>query len=90
MHVILHNLATHKTPDRNCWLLRNRRFAALTTKKLTRTAHWGVKELAADIQVSADTRNESPHPVRLAREQAKEILERLAGDCAEINHDATA
>ena len=35
-------------------------FAALTTKKLQRSAHRNVKELAADILAWADTWNQKP------------------------------
>jgi transposase/transposase-like protein len=107
VHVILDNLATHKTPTVQRWLLRHRRFhfhftptygswmnlverwfAALTTKKLQRSAHRSVKELAADIQAWADHWNENPTPF-VWHKSAEEILERLAGYCAAINADTT-
>ena len=100
VHVILDNLATHKTPDVQNWLLRHRRFhfhftptygswmnlverwfSALTTKKLQRSAHRSVKELAADIQAWAAHWNENPTPF-VWHKTADQILERLAGYCA--------
>ncbi|MGH2686582.1 MAG: IS630 family transposase, partial [Actinomycetota bacterium] len=79
VHVILDNLATHKTPLVQRWLLRHRRFhfhftptygswmnlverwfSALTTKKLTRSAHRSVIELAADITAWAEQWNDDP------------------------------
>lgn len=106
VHVILDNLATHKTPAVHKWLLRHRRFhfhftptygswmnlverwfSALTTKKLQRSAHRSVKELAADIQAWADHWNENPTPF-VWHKSAEEILERLAGYCVAINQGA--
>jgi transposase len=103
IHVILDNLATHKTPQVQRWLLRHRRFhfhftptygswmnlverwfAALTTKKLTRSAHRSVNELAADITAWVDNWNANPTPF-VWHKTAEEILERLAGYCAAIN-----
>ena len=105
VHVILDNLATHKTPTVQRWLLRHRRFhfhftptygswmnlverwfSALTTKKLQRSAHRNVKELAADIQAWADHWNDNPTPF-VWHKTAEQILERLAGYCADINHE---
>ena len=62
---------------------------ALTTKKLQRSAHRSVKELAADITAWADTWNANPTPF-VWHKNAEEILERLAGYCAAINQDANA
>jgi transposase len=106
VHVILDNLATHKTPAVHKWLLRHRRFhfhftptygswmnlverwfSALTTKKLTRAAHRSVKELAADINSWVEHWNENPTPF-VWHKTAKQILERLAGYCADINQGA--
>jgi transposase len=103
VHVILDNLATHKTPQVHRWLLRHRRFhfhftptygswmnlverwfSALTTKKLKRSAHRNVKELAADILDWAATWNENPRPFVWTK-SAEQILERLAAYCATIN-----
>jgi transposase len=105
VHVILDNLATHKTPLVHRWLLRHRRFhfhftptygswmnlverwfSTLTTKKLKRSAHRSVKELAADIAAWAETWNENPRPFVWTK-SAEQILERLAGYCAAINAD---
>jgi transposase len=99
VHVILDNLATHKTPTVHKWLLRHRRFhfhftptygswmnlverwfSALTTKKLQRSAHRNVTELAADIQAWANTWNENPTPF-VWHKTAEQILERLAAWC---------
>jgi transposase len=106
VHVILDNLATHKTPTVQRWLLRHRRFhfhftptygswmnlverwfSALTTKKLQRSAHRSVKELAADIEAWAANWNENPTPF-VWHKTADEILERLAGYCTAINKRA--
>lgn len=59
-------------------------FSALTTKKLQRSAHRNVKELAADIRAWVDAWNENPTPF-VWHKTAEEILERLAGYCAAIN-----
>jgi hypothetical protein len=61
---------------------------ALTTKKLQRSAHRSVKELAADIEAWAAAWNEDPTPF-VWHKSAEQILERLADYCAFINHDAT-
>jgi transposase len=108
VHVILDNLATHKTPTVQRWLLRHRRFylhftptygswmnlverwfSALTTKKLQRSAHRDVKELAADIRAWVEHWNANPVPF-VWHKSAEQILERLADYCAAINQDATA
>jgi transposase len=108
VHVILDNLAAHKTPTVQKWLLRHRRFhlhftptygswmnlverwfSALTTKKLQRSAHRNVKELAADITAWAATWNENPTPF-VWHKTAEQILERLAGYCSAINEATTA
>ncbi len=106
VHVILDNLATHKAPKVQAWLLRHPRFhfhftptygswmnmverwfSALPTKKLRRSAHRNVKELAADIRDWVKVWNEDPKPFVWHR-TAEEILERLAGYCAAINKTA--
>jgi transposase len=80
----------HFTPTYGSWMnLVERWFAALTTKKLQRSAHRSVKELAADITAWADTWNENPTPF-VWHKTADQILERLAAYCAAINQDATA
>jgi transposase/transposase-like protein len=102
VHVILDNLATHKTPRVHKWLLRHRRFhfhftptygswmnlverwfSALTTKKLKRSAHTSVKELAADIITWVEQWNTNPQPYVWTK-TADQILDRLAGYCAQI------
>ena len=108
VHVILDNLATHKTPLVQRWLLRHRRFqfhftptygswmnlverwfSALTTKKLTRSAHRSVQELAADITAWTANWNQNPTPF-VWHKTAEQILERLASYCAAINESANA
>jgi transposase len=80
----------HFTPTYGSWMnLVERWFAALTTKKLQRSAHRCVKELAADIHAWAANWNDNPVPF-LWHKSAEQILERLAGYCATINGDATA
>jgi hypothetical protein len=69
--------------------LVERWFSALTTKKLQRSAHGSVKELAADITAWAEQWNENPTPF-VWHKTAEQILERLADYCAAINQDATA
>jgi transposase len=78
----------HFTPTYGSWMnMVERWFSALTTKKLQRSAHRSVKELAADILAWADTWNENPRPFVWTK-TAEEILERLAGYCAAINTGA--
>jgi hypothetical protein len=68
--------------------LVERWFSALTTKKLQRSAHRSVKELATDIQAWVDHWNENPTPF-VWHKTAEQILERLAGYCGTINQGAT-
>jgi transposase len=76
----------HFTPTYGSWMnLVERWFSALTTKKLQRSAHNSVKELAADIEAWADAWNENPTPFQWHK-TADDILERLAGYCAAVNH----
>ena len=78
----------HFTPTYGSWMnMVERWFSALTTKKLQRSAHRNVKELAADIIAWADTWNENPRPF-VWHKTAEDILERLAGYCAAINKGA--
>jgi transposase len=78
----------HFTPTYGSWMnLVERWFSALTTKKLQRSAHRSVKELAADIKDWAATWNEDPKPF-VWHKTAEQILERLAGYCTAINQDA--
>lgn len=75
----------HFTPTYGSWMnLVERWFSALTTKKLQRSAHRNVKELAADITAWVANWNENPVPF-VWHKSAEEILERLAGYCATIN-----
>jgi hypothetical protein len=67
--------------------LVERWFSALTTKKLKRSAHRNVKELAADILDWAATWNENPRPVRV--DQIRRTDPRTSGCyCATINAGA--
>jgi transposase len=108
VHVVLDNLATHKTPKVQRWLLRHRRFhfhftptngswmnlverwfSALTTKKLKRSAHCSVKELAEDIRSWAAAWNDDPKPF-VWHKTAEQILERLAGYCTAVTENMSA
>jgi transposase len=78
----------HFTPTYGSWMnLVERWFSALTTKKLKRSAHRNVKELAADILDWAAAWNENPRPFVWTK-SAEQILERLASYCAAINTGA--
>jgi transposase len=78
----------HFTPTYGSWMnMVERWFSALTTKKLQRSAHRNVKELAADILSWAATWNENPRPF-LWHKTAEQILERLADYCTAINTGA--
>ena len=75
----------HFTPTYGSWMnLVERWFSALTTKKLQRSAHRNVKELAEDIRAWVETWNEDPKPF-VWHKTAEQILERLAGYCTAIN-----
>ncbi len=79
----------HFTPTYGSWMnLVERWFSALTTKKLQRSAHRSVKELADDIRAWADTWNENPKPF-VWHKTAEQILERLASYCQAINEGTT-
>jgi len=79
----------HFTPTYGSWMnLVERWFSALTTKKLQRSAHRNVKELAADIETWAATWNKNPTPF-VWHKTADQILERLAGYCGAINQNTT-
>ena len=68
----------HFTPTYGSWMnMVERWFSALTTKKLQRSAHRNVKELAADIRAWVETWNENPTPF-VWHKTAEEILERPA------------
>jgi hypothetical protein len=64
--------------------LVERWFSALTTKKLQRSTHHSVKELAADITNWVQAWNKDPKPFVWTK-TADEILDRLAGYCSAIN-----
>jgi hypothetical protein len=69
--------------------LVERWFSALTTKKLQRSAHRTVKDLAADSRSWAETWNDNPKPFTWHK-SADDILQRLAGYCTAINQNATS
>ena len=74
----------HFTPTYGSWMnLVERWFSALTTKKLQRSAHRSVKELAADIEAWAANWNQNPKPF-VWHKSADDILQRLAGYCADV------
>ena len=80
----------HFTPTYGSWMnLVERWFAALTTKKLQRSAHRSIKELAADITNWTEHWNENPTPFTWHK-TAEQILERLAGYCTAVTTDTTA
>jgi len=80
----------HFTPTYGSWMnLVERWFSALTTKKLQRSAHASVKELAADIEAWVASWNNNPTPF-VWHKTAEEILERLAGYCNAINQGSSA
>jgi transposase/DNA-binding CsgD family transcriptional regulator/transcriptional regulator with XRE-family HTH domain len=80
----------HFTPTYGSWMnLVERWFSALTTKKLQRSAHRSVKELAADIEAWATAWNENPTPF-VWHKTADEILDRLAGYCGALNRTTQA
>ena len=75
----------HFTPTYGSWMnLVERWFSALTTKKLQRSSHNSVKELAADITNWVKDWNENPKPF-VWHKTADEILDRLARYCNQIN-----
>ena len=74
----------HFTPTYGSWMnLVERWFSALTTKKLQRSSHDSVDQLAAEIQAWTDAWNENPTPFVWTK-TADEILERLARYCSQI------
>ncbi len=80
----------HFTPTHGSWMnLVERWFSALITKKLQRSAHRTVKDLAADIRSWAETWNDNPKPFTWHK-SADDILQRLAGYCTAINQNATS
>lgn len=78
----------HFTPTYGSWMnMVERWFSALTTKKLQRSAHRSVKELAADIEAWVANWNENPTPY-VWHKTAEQILERIASYCAAVNEAA--
>ncbi|MGH3977182.1 MAG: IS630 family transposase [Pseudonocardiaceae bacterium] len=78
----------HFTPTYGSWMnLVERWFAALTTKKLQRSAHTSAAALAADIQAWVDAWNADPQPF-IWHKTAEQILDRLAGYCRAVTHGA--
>jgi transposase len=78
----------HFTPTSSSWLnLVERWFAELTNKKLRRSAHRSVKDLADDLITWAETWNDNPRPF-VWRKTADEILENLARYCQRIMNSA--
>jgi len=74
----------HFTPTYGSWMnLVERWFGALTTKKLQRSAHTNVKQLAADIRAWIAEWNDNPQPF-VWHKTADEILERLGGYCTQL------
>jgi len=76
----------HFTPTYGSWMnLVERWFSALTTKKLQRSAHDSVAELAADIRDWVDTWNDNPQPFVWTK-TADQILDKLARYCSTITN----
>ncbi len=74
----------HFTPTYSSWLnLVERWFSALTTKKLQRSSHNNIKELAADIQAWAAAWNDNPKPF-VWHKTADQILDTIAHYCSRI------
>jgi len=63
--------------------LVERWFSALTTKKLQRSAHRNVKELADDIKAWAAAWNDDPKPF-VWHKTADDILTRLTAYCTDV------
>ena len=63
--------------------LVERWFSALTTRKLQRSSHDSVKELAADITAWVQAWNENPTPF-IWHKTADEIIERLGRYCNQV------
>ena len=74
----------HFTPTYGSWMnLVERWFSALTTRKLQRSSHDSVKELAADIRAWINEWNTNPKPF-VWHKTADEILDRLARYCTQV------
>jgi len=75
----------HFTPTSSSWLnLVERWFAALTTKKLKRSAHTSVPALNKDIRTWIETWNENPQPFVWTK-TADQILDSITRYCERIN-----
>jgi transposase len=76
----------HFTPTYGSWMnLVERWFSALTTKKLQRSAHDSVTELAADITTWVEVWNKNP-TLFIWTKTADQILDRLARYCTTITN----
>jgi transposase len=74
----------HFTPTYSSWLNQVERwFSALTTKKLQRSTHHSVKDLAADITAWTEAWNQDPKPF-VWHKTADEILDSIARYCGQI------
>ena len=76
----------HFTPTYGSWInLVERWFSALTTKKLQRSAHDSVAELAADITAWVEVWNDDPKPF-IWTKTADQILDRLGSYCGAVTN----
>lgn len=74
----------HFTPTYGSWMnLVERWFSALTTRKLQRSSHDSVKELAADITAWVEDWNDNPLPF-VWHKTADQIIERLGRYCDQL------
>jgi len=74
----------HFTPTYGSWMnLVERWFSALTTRKLQRSSHDSVKELADDITAWVQAWNENPDPF-VWHKTADEIIDRLGRYCRQV------
>jgi transposase len=75
----------HFTPTSSSWLnLVERWFAELTNRKLRRSAHRSITELATDVRKWINEWNKNPKPFMWTK-TADEILDTLAAYCQRIN-----
>jgi transposase len=75
----------HFTPTSSSWLnLVERWFGELTTKKLQRGTHRGVRALNADIRAWIESWNDNPRPYVWTK-TADQILDSIARYCTRIN-----
>ncbi len=79
-----HRIRFAYTPKHSSWLNQVERwFSALTTKKLQRSTHHSVKDLAADITAWTQAWNQDPKPF-VWHKTADEILDSIARYCGQI------